>query len=149
MLKSRVHEANLRHQRGYNCAQSVVCTYCGLLNMSEADALRAMKAFAGGIAGSGSTCGALCGLLMLAGLKNSNGDVNDRSGRGSTVQLGRQLLTRFKEWNGSDVCRELKGLETGKVLRKCPGCIADAARLAEEVLFEGIFEPYAPRTEEE
>ena len=149
MLKSRVQDAISRHRRGYNCAQAVVCTYCGLLNMNETDALRAMEAFGTGIAGSGSTCGAVCGLLMLAGLKNSNGDPNDRSGRGSTLKLGQQLMARFKEWNGSTVCRELKGIETGKVLRCCPGCIADAARLAEEVLFEGIFEPYAPRTEEE
>ena len=142
MLKSRVQEATSLHKRGYNCAQAVACTYCGLLNMSE-------EAFGAGIAASGATCGAVCGLLMLAGLKNSNGNPNDRSGRGSTIKLGQQLMTRFKEWNGSTVCRELKGIESGKVLRSCQGCIADAARLAEEMLFDGVFEPYALRTEEE
>lgn len=69
MLKSRVQEATALHKRGYNCAQAVACTYCGLLNMSEADALRALEAFGAGIAASGATCGALCGLLILAGHK--------------------------------------------------------------------------------
>ena len=34
------------------------------------------------------------------------------------------------------ICRELKGVETGKVLCSCPQCIADAVALTEEYLAE-------------
>ena len=30
-MKSRVEETIARHDKGYNCAQAVVCTYCDLL----------------------------------------------------------------------------------------------------------------------
>ena len=40
--------------------------------------------------------------------------------------------------NKSIVCRELKA----GPLRSCSGCIADAAKIVEEVLFAGEFEPF-------
>ena len=36
----------------------------------------------------------------------------------------------------SCICRELKGVETGKVLCSCPQCITDAVALTEEYLAE-------------
>lgn len=41
----------------------------------------------------------------------------------------------FREKNGSTVCKELKGIESGKVLRSCPGCIEDMVRIAVKALF--------------
>ena len=43
---------------------------------------------------------------------------------------------KFKEKNGSYLCRELKGVETGKVLCSCPQCIMDAVALTEAYLAE-------------
>ena len=150
MIKSRVQQAvDRRAKHGYNCAQAVACTYCDLLGMDEPTALRALDAFAGGIAASGATGGAVCGLMVLTGLKNSSGNLTDRSSKGSTVQAGAKLLKQFENWNGSSLCRELKGISTGRVLRSCSGCIADCARLAEEFLFAGQFEPYSPRHDKE
>ena len=40
----------------------------------------------------------------------------------------------FAEQNSSLTCKELKGVETGKVLRSCPDCIMDAVEIAEKVL---------------
>ena len=72
MIQSRVQQAvDRRAKHGYNCAQAVACTYCDLLGMDEPTALRALEAFAGGIAASGSTCGAVCGLMVLTGLKTA------------------------------------------------------------------------------
>ena len=34
------------------------------------------------------------------------------------------------------MCRELKGVETGQVLRTCRGCVEDAAEILEEILEE-------------
>ena len=46
-------------------------------------------------------------------------------------------MRRFEEKNGSVFCRELKGKDTGVVLRSCAGCIEDAAEIAEDILKTG------------
>ena len=46
----------------------------------------------------------------------------------------KEYVKKFQEQNGSYLCRELKGVETGKVLRSCPDCIRDAVALTEEYL---------------
>ena len=47
----------------------------------------------------------------------------------------RECIARFLEKNQSVVCRDLKGVETGNVLRACPDCISDAVEIIGEVLF--------------
>ena len=79
-------------------------------------------------------CGAVSGAVALAGLKNSQGCANPISKR-STYQLSGRILKEFKEKNGSAICRELKGVDTGRALRACNDCIRDAAELAEKILF--------------
>ena len=51
------------------------------------------------------------------------------------AQSARECIARFLEKNQSVVCRDLKGVETGNVLRACPDCISDAVEIIGEVLF--------------
>ena len=44
------------------------------------------------------------------------------------------MTEEFIEKNDSLVCRELKGIDTGRMLRSCPGCIEDAAEILAEIL---------------
>ena len=55
-------------------------------------------------------------------------------GFGATYQLSKAVVKEFREKNGSVICKELKGVGTGKILRSCDGCIEDAARLAQQIL---------------
>lgn len=48
--------------------------------------------------------------------------------------MSRKLSDRFREKNGSVICKELKGIETGEMLRSCPGCVEDAAEILEDIL---------------
>ena len=78
----------------------------------------------------------------LQGLKD-DGEI-DEDTRAQAVSIARQAdgdsdlvkeyVKKFQEQNGSYLCRELKGVETGKVLRSCPDCIRDAVALTEEYL---------------
>ena len=80
-------------------------------------------------------CGALSGMAMIIGLDNSKGNVEEGSpSKGDTYKKIKTYVQKFKEKNGSCVCRELKGVDTGKVLCSCPQCIADAVELTEEYL---------------
>ena len=81
------------------------------------------------------TCGAITGACVLAGMKNSTGNLEKPNSKGASYKLSRQIVEEFKNQNGATQCRELKGVDTGKVLRACPDCIRDAARIAESVLF--------------
>ena len=54
--------------------------------------------------------------------------------KGDTYRKVKEYVKKFQEQNGSYLCRELKGVETGKVLRSCPDCIRDAVALTEEYL---------------
>lgn len=45
------------------------------------------------------------------------------------------ILGGFEKANGTAICKELKGIETGKVIKSCDDCIKEAAALAEQVLF--------------
>ncbi len=58
---------------------------------------------------------------MLAGFKNSDGQLNDPKTKAETYKLSARSVRRFEEKNGSLICRDLKGIDTGTVLRTCPG----------------------------
>ena len=135
-MESRAMEAKARHDRGFNCCQAVACTYCDLFGMDEKTAFKACEAFGAGMGGMEGTCGAVSGAVFLAGLKNSCGDLEKPVSKGKTYQFSRAITAKFREKNGSLVCRDLKGIETGTPLRSCEGCILDAAALVEELLLD-------------
>ena len=135
-MKTRIDETVKRHDKGYNCAQAVACTYSDLVGMDEETIFRLTEAFGAGMGNMEGTCGAVSGACMLAGLKNSSGNLELPNSKANTYKLSRAILDEFKNQNGSVICKELKGTETGKVLRSCQDCIQDAAKIAEKILFD-------------
>lgn len=143
MEKSRVSIAYKNHQKGYNCAQSVACAYCDLLGMDEKTAFRAAEGYGLGIAGMNQTCGSVCAMIMLAGLKNSDCDLAAPKTKLQTFALGREMAEKFKKKNTSMLCSELRGTDgVTDRLRSCRGCIIDCAQIVEDTLFPGKFAPY-------
>ena len=136
-MESRINKTIELHDKGYNCAQAVACTYCDLVGMDEKTALCATEAFGAGMGGMQATCGAVSGAVFLAGLKNADGVVEAPKSKGKTYQLSKAIVENFRQKNGTIVCCELKAVnpDTGKPTRSCAGCITDAAAIAEEVLF--------------
>lgn len=122
------------HQKGYNCAQIVLCSYAEELGMDEETLFRISEGFGAGMGGMMETCGAVTAMFMAAGLKGSSGDLSGASNtKPATMREVRRLAQEFKEKNKSIVCRELKGVETGVVLRSCEGCMEDAIRILDSV----------------
>ena len=102
------------HDKGYNCAQAVACSFCQEFGVAEEEMFRIAEGF---------------------GLENSVGEPEKgRLTKGDTYRKVKEYVKKFQEQNGSYLCRELKGVETGKVLRSCPDCIRDAVALTEEYL---------------
>ena len=136
-MDSRIKDTIVRHDKGFNCAQAVACTYCDLLGYKEEDIFRMTEGFGLGMGCMAGTCGALSGAVLLAGLKNSDGQIDAPKTKGKTYKLSRQLLERFHERCGSTICAELKGVTTGTPVHSCADCIKDAAAIVEEVLLGG------------
>ena len=110
-----------------NCTQAVLKVFADKLPV-DADTL--MKLGAGYAAGMGcmeSTCGALIGAVMVAGI------VTDGKG---TPRISKELLQNFQEKCGATICKDLKGIETGAPLCPCPECVRNAVLALSEVLGE-------------
>ena len=131
---TRKEKAIALHDKGFNCAQAVACSFAEELGVPEEVLFSACEGFGLGMGGMEGTCGAVSGAVMVAGFKNSCGDIEHPTTKASTYQLTREITKMFEEQNGSLTCKELKGVETGKVLRSCPDCIMDAVEIAEKVL---------------
>lgn len=134
-MQTRIDETIKRHDKGYNCAQAVACTYCDLVDVDEEVMFRMTEGLGLGMGKMEGTCGAVSGACVLAGCKNSCGDLEAPRSKAATYRLSAQITQEFLRQNGSLTCKELKGIETGRVLRSCPDCIRDAAALVEKVLF--------------
>lgn len=132
-MESRVDRTLELHAKGYNCAQAVACAYCDLLDMDEDTMFKVMEGFGLGMGCMQGICGAVSGAEAVIGMKSSKGCL-DPTSKAQTYQIAKEVLKKFSEKNGSIICKELKGAETGKALRSCDGCIQDAARIVEEIL---------------
>lgn len=135
-MSDRVAKAAALHKKGYNCAQAVACAYCDLFGADEKEVFRMTEGFGLGMGDMKCTCGAVTGAVALAGLKNSDVQLDAPKTKGSTYKIAKQLTAAFKEKNQSVICADLKGVETGQMLRSCPGCIEDACRIVEEYLVD-------------
>lgn len=131
---TRQEKAIELHKKGFNCAQAVACAFAEDIGVPEEVLFSACEGFGLGMGGMEATCGAISGAVMVAGFKNSSGDLQNPTTKGSTYKYTREITSAFKEKNSTITCKELKGVETGTVLRSCPDCIRDAVEIAEQVL---------------
>lgn len=133
-MESRIEKTLELRAKGYNCCQAVACAYCDLVGMEEDMMFRIAEGFGGGMGDMQGTCGAVSGAVLLAGMKNSGGkDLHNT--KTDTQKLSKAIRAAFTTKNTSVICKDLKGIETGKVIRTCPECITDAAGIAEMILF--------------
>ena len=123
----------LRGQK-YNCCQAVVCCFADEVGANKEILFKASEAFGMGMGCMEGTCGALSAGVILAGYKNSDGNLKDPATKADTYKLSTEMIKRFQEKTGGTVCRDLKGIETGKMLCSCPDCIRCGVEVIEEVL---------------
>ena len=133
---TRPEYATTLKPKRHNCCQSVLMTFADQLE-ADPHVLFAISAPMGG--GTGGTmegmCGALQAACMLVGLKHSDGAMEQTATAPQVMRLTREMIEAFRERTGALICKDLKGIETGKVLCPCPDCIRIAAELVQEKLF--------------
>ena len=104
--------------------------------------------FGGGIGRMRETCGAACGLFLVAGLKTGATEAADREGKAANYAVVQELAAEFKKRNGSLICAELLGLKKKEPVstipeertaqyyskRPCAKMVEEAARIWVEYL---------------
>ena len=125
MLDERMDYA-ARRKKEMNCCQAVLVAFADKLGKAENDLLRLGSGFGSGMATMEGTCGALVGAIMVSSLLSPEGEARNNS---------RAIMSRFKELcGGATICRDLKGIETGKMLCSCEDCVRNAVLAAGEAL---------------
>ena len=134
---------------GYNCAQAVVLAFSDVTGLGEKTATMLSSSFGGGIGRLREVCGAVSGACMVAGVLYGPTDPNDHEAKMTHYARIQQLAARFKEVNGSYICRELMGLPAGASdpepekrteayyhRRSCAEYVEIAARILDEYIAE-------------
>ncbi len=106
----RIELAVALFKEGYNCAQSVVAAFADQYGFTREQALRMSASFGGGIGRMRETCGAACGLFLLAGLEKCAIEGSDREGKAANYALVQELAEEFRRRNGALRCADLLGL---------------------------------------
>ncbi len=143
---SRVQDAVQTFKRGFSCSQAVLAAVSEPLGLDREKALKISQPFGGGMASMGLTCGAVTGAMLAIGLKHGRTRPEDEEAKQKTYRLVHEFLRRFQDRHGSIVCRELIGVdlsapdghklgaERGVFENLCPGFVAAAVEILEEIL---------------
>lgn len=123
MTTEERQEYGAQLKREMNCCQAVLVAFADKLGKSNDGLMRLGSGFGSGMGTMEGTCGALVGAIMVSSML---------SPPGAAMPNSRAILSRFKELCGGEmICRDLKGIGTGKVLCSCENCVRNAILSAE------------------
>ncbi|WP_455666818.1 C-GCAxxG-C-C family protein [Phocaeicola sp.] len=125
MEEDRVARAVALFKEGYNCSQSVVAAFADLYGFTREQALHMSASFGGGIGRMRETCGAACGLFLLAGLEKCALEGSDRESKAANYALVQELAEEFKKRNGALRCADLLGLSKKEPVVSTPEARTD------------------------
>ena len=93
---------------GSNCAQAITVAFCDVTGLEKDFAAKLAASFGGGMGRMREVCGAVSGMLMVAGLLYGYDDPGENDvNKKQHYQLVQALAGRFREEIGSIVCREI------------------------------------------
>ena len=133
---------------GSNCAQAIVVAFSDVTGLEPDFAAKISSSFGGGMGRMREVCGAVSGMLMVAGLlygydDPGEGDCNKKK----HYKLVQELAGKFRDEIGSIVCREIlknppsdpnptpRTAEFYKT-RPCARMVMTAARILDEYITE-------------
>ena len=146
-MKTNSEIAEAKFMEGYNCAQSVLFSFCDEIGLDENTALKLSCGFGGGMGRKGEACGAVSGGIVAPGMKFGRGKNDDRAATDFAYLKIREFMSRFFSRQGSCHCRDLlNGCDlttpVGQVYFKenecidiiCRPCVRDAAAMVRDII---------------
>ena len=134
-----------------NCCRATLWAVDTHLHVAGREALRATTTLAGGVAGSGETCGALLGALMAVGFALAADDLTDLDADKAVREAGKRCVAQFRELLGATRCWEVQEKIVGWRCDDpskddawkaaggglaCAAVCAEAARIAATIILE-------------
>ena len=111
-----------------NCCQAVMIAFSMETGFDVETFAKLGAPFGSGMGNTEGNCGALIGAEAVLGLmKYANKGMHAEASA---------LYNEFKRLCGSTICKELKGIETGKPLCSCEDCVRNAVSALESVTGE-------------
>lgn len=114
-IHKELEEKVMKYMQTYGtCSQSSFCSLNEQFSLKGDNTIRALKSFAGGIAGNGETCGAVTGSLLALGLffEPKNPAMNKKSL--DAMKYAASFFNKFKEEFGSTRCSEVVEHQYGR-----------------------------------
>ena len=146
---SRKETAIRLFKEGYGCAQAVLLAFSDVTGLSDEQAAAIASSFGGGMGRMREVCGGVSGMFMAIGLFFGYDEPDGAQATTELYSYVRALADKFKESEGSIICRELlAGVKTQPgpdpeprntadyKKRPCPELVAYAAQLTEDFLNE-------------
>ncbi len=129
----------------FNCSQAVLTAFAPDFGLDEKLALMLGTPFGSG-ARNAEMCGAVSGALMVLGLKYGHYQSENNEQKSRAYAIATEYTKRFRERNGSIVCRDLLGYDLTNpdhmtcIKEKnlfgdvCPRMIKSAVEILESIL---------------
>ena len=92
---------------GYNCAQAVAMTFADVVGLDGKFCAKAVSSFGGGMGRLREVCGAVSGMLFVAGILYGYDTKDDDTVKKAHYARVQELAGKFREEVGSIVCREI------------------------------------------
>ena len=147
-MSEKSEKAKELFKSGYNCSQSVLGVFCEELGMDFDTAMKIACPFGGGMGRMREVCGTVSGMFMASGLAYSTSD-NSAENKANQYKIVQELAQKFKDKNGSIICRELlqgvtsdnKPIPSDRTQeyykkRPCVELVGDAVEIFEQYLAE-------------
>lgn len=96
--------------QGYNCTQAVVLAFADEFQIDKDTLLMLSAPFGGGMGRLREVCGTVSGMNIILGLRYGYNNPKAKEEKKELYKKVQQLANKFKEDNGSIICRELLGL---------------------------------------
>ena len=103
----REYQAAKLFTEGYNCAQAVIMGYSDLIGLDEKTCARLSSSFGGGMGRMREVCGAVSGMLMVAGLLYGYDGPEDGEIKKAHYTRVQEMAEKFRAEAGSIICREI------------------------------------------
>ena len=92
---------------GYSCSQAVAMAFCDVTGLDEKTTARMASSFGGGMGRMREVCGAVSGMLLVAGLLYGYEEAADTAGKRELYAQVQNMAGQFRTEMGSIICRDL------------------------------------------
>lgn len=147
-MKNHGEKAEALFREGYNCAQAVLCAFEDVTGLDRQTSAMLASSFGGGLGRMREVCGAVSGAAMVLGIVKGYSDPKNQLEKKNHYALVQEFCRRFRESNGSIICRELlSGVNVTKgnapeartkeyyKKRPCPELVRESAQILDAMLF--------------